>query len=158
MFTYTGKETTFITNILRRTKLKIAFRTNNTIQKLLMHKNLKSDKYASGVYKLTCRDCKKAYMGQTGRSFSICYNEHRLAFRNNSHTSKCAQHLIDHAHSFGTIHDTMQILHNLKKSAHLNTLERYYIHAEYADNSHLNDSHTIFHNAIFDTLLKTYSP
>jgi len=52
----------------------------------------------------------------------------------------------------------MQILHNLKKSAHLNTLERYYIHAEYADNSHLNDSHTIFHNAIFDTLLKTYSP
>jgi hypothetical protein len=45
-----------------------------------------------------------------------------------------------------------------KKSARLNTLERYYIHAEYAANDHLNDSHTIFPNAIFDTLLKTHSP
>jgi len=94
----------------------------------------------------------------TGRSFSIRYNEHKLAFRNNSHTSKFAQHLIDHAHSFGIMHDTMQVLQNHKKSAHLNTLERYYIHVEYADNNHLNDSYTIFPNAIFDTLLKTHSP
>ena len=124
-----------------------------------MHKNQKSDKYASsGVYKLTCPDCKKAYVGQTGRSFSIRYNEHKLAFRNNSHTSKFAQRLIDHAHSFGTIHDTMQVLQNHKKSAHLNTLERYYINAKYANNNHLNDSHTIVLNAIFDTLLKAHSP
>jgi len=56
------------------------------------------------------------------------------------------------------MHDTMQVLQNHKKSAHLNTLERYYIHVEYADNNHLNDSYTIFPNAIFDTLLKTHSP
>jgi hypothetical protein len=82
------------------------------------------------------------------------YNEHKLAFRNNSHTSKFVQQLNVHAHSFGTIHDTMQILHNHKKSAHLNTLKRYYINAEYtyADNNHLNDNHTIFPNDIFDTL------
>jgi len=97
-------------------------------------------------------------VGQTGRSFAIRYNEHKLAFRNNSHTSKFAQQLTDHAHSFGTIHDTMQILHNHKKSAHLNTLERYYINVEYADNQDLDDNHIIFPNAIFDTLLKTHSP
>jgi hypothetical protein len=61
-FTYTGKETTFITNIFTCTKLQIASRTNITIQNPLMHKSQKSDKYASsGVYKLTCPDCKKAY-------------------------------------------------------------------------------------------------
>jgi hypothetical protein len=75
-----------------------------------MHKNKKADKYASsGVYKLT-RPNRKAYVGQTGRSFTIRYNKHKLAFRNNSHTSKFDQHLIEHAHSFGTIHDTMQVL------------------------------------------------
>jgi len=52
----------------------------------------------------------------------------------------------------------MQILHNHKKNAHLNTLERYYINAEYADSNHLNDNHTIVLNAIFDNLLKTHSP
>jgi hypothetical protein len=39
-FTYIGKETTFITNTFRRTKLKIAFRTNNNIHNLLRHKKL----------------------------------------------------------------------------------------------------------------------
>jgi len=71
---------------------------------------------------------------------------------------KVMQHLIEHAHSFGTINNTMQILHYHKKGAHLNTIEQFYIHAEYASNNHLNDSHTVFPNAIFDTLLKTHHP
>jgi hypothetical protein len=91
-----------------------------------MPKNQKTDKYAlSGVYKLTCPDCKKACMGQTGRSFSTHYNEHKYAFQNNSYTSKFAQHLIEHAHSFDTIHNSMQVLQYHKKSAHLNTIEQY---------------------------------
>jgi len=34
--TYIGKETTFITNLFKKTYLKIALKTNNTIQRLLM--------------------------------------------------------------------------------------------------------------------------
>jgi hypothetical protein len=97
-------------------------------------------------------------VGQTGQSFLICFNEHNHAFRNNSHTSKSAQHLIEHAYSFGTIHNTIHVLQYHKKSAHLNTLEQYYIRTEYASNNHLNDSHTIFSNVIFDTLLKMHQP
>ena len=83
------------------------------------------DKYTqSGVYRLTCPDCNKAYVGQIGRNFLARYIEHRLASRNNSHTSKFAQHLLEQAHSFNTIDNTMQILHYQKKSAHLNTVER----------------------------------
>jgi hypothetical protein len=109
------------------------------------------------MYKLTCPDCKKAYVGQTERNFTTRYNEHKHAFRSNSHTSSFA-HLSEHAHSLGTIKNTMQILHYHKKAAQLNTLERHYIHADYASNNHLNDSHTTFPNAIFDTLLKTHRP
>lgn len=39
---------------------------------------------ASGVYKLTCLDCNKSYIGQSDRSFLKRYNEHRLSFKNNS--------------------------------------------------------------------------
>jgi len=54
-FTYIGKETTYITNIFKRTDLKITFRTTNTLASLLTHKDRAPDKYSlSGVYKLTC--------------------------------------------------------------------------------------------------------
>jgi len=73
-FTYVGRETTFITNVFKKTDRKIALRTNNTIQGLLMHNKQitdKTDKYTqSGVCKLTCPDCNKTYVGQTGSNFS----------------------------------------------------------------------------------------
>jgi hypothetical protein len=120
-FTYTGKETTYITKLFKRTNIKIAFRTNNTIYSQLTQKHHKMDKYTqSGVYRLTCPDCNKAYVGQTGRNFLARYNEHKLAFRNNSHTSKVAQHLLEQAHSFNTIDNTMQILQYQKKT-HIST-------------------------------------
>ena len=44
-FTYTGKETTYITNIFKQTDIKIAFRTNNTLDRLLSIKEPAPDKY-----------------------------------------------------------------------------------------------------------------
>jgi hypothetical protein len=68
-FTYTGKETTFIINLFKKTDLGIALRTNNTIKRLLTQRQQTTGKYAhSGVYKLTCPDCNKAYVGQTDRA------------------------------------------------------------------------------------------
>jgi len=119
-FTYVGKDTTYITNIFRCSDLKIAYRTNNTIHNHLIHKDRNPDKFSlSGVYKLTYPDCMKAYVGQTGRYFTVRYNEHKHAFQSNSHTSRFAQHINEHAYSFGTVNNTTQILHYQKKGAHL---------------------------------------
>jgi Leu/Phe-tRNA-protein transferase len=52
----------------------------------------------------------------------------------------------------------MQILQHQKKSPHLNTLGRFYIHKEAAFNNHLNDIHTILPNKVFDTVLKIQLP
>jgi hypothetical protein len=71
-FTYVGKETSHIANVFRQADLKIAFRTNNTIRNLLMHKNPVPHNFLLlGAYRLTCPDCNKAYVGQTGRCFTI---------------------------------------------------------------------------------------
>jgi len=112
-FTYEDKETLYITNMFKHTDLKIVFCTNNTLESLLKHRNAPTEKYAlSGVHKLTCPDCNKAYVGQTDRCFSIRYKEHKSAFHNNSHTSKFAQQLHEEAHSFGPISNIMQVLHH----------------------------------------------
>jgi hypothetical protein len=52
----------------------------------------------------------------------------------------------------------MQVLQYPKKGAHMNTIERFHIHAEFTANNHLNDDHTTLPNAIFDALLKTLQP
>ena len=107
---------------------------------------------------MTCPDCNKAYIGQTGRPFITRYNEDKAAFRNNSHSSNFARHRYEEAHSFGPIENIMQVLHYRRKGAQLNTIENFYIRAEFAANNHLNDNQTIFPNTIFDTLLNTHRP
>jgi hypothetical protein len=59
IFTYFGHETHKITKIFKDTQLKIAFRTNNTIQQHLFAKQPKKhDKYDnSGIYRMKCLDC-----------------------------------------------------------------------------------------------------
>lgn len=52
----------------------IAYKTNNKIQKYLKPKSNQTEE--TGIYKLTCDDCRKFYVGQTGRSFNKSFNEH----------------------------------------------------------------------------------
>jgi len=61
-----------------------------------------------------------------------------------------------HTHSFGPIHNIMQILQLQNKGAHLNTLERFHIYTEYTNDNHLNDDMTIFPNKIFDTHVRPH--
>jgi len=154
-FTYIGKEASFITNLFKKTDLKISWRTTNTIQNLLMPKHNIPGKYAhSGAYKLTCPDCNKAYVGQTRRSFTVRFLEHEYTFKTNCHTSGYAKHILEQSHSFGPIQDTMQILQYQNKGNHLNTIETFYIYTEFLKDNHLNNDHNISPNRIFDALLK----
>jgi len=124
----------------------------NVIQPI-SHKDWALDQYSlSGVYKLTCPDCHKTYVGQTGRQFSARYKEHKTSWRK---TSNFAHHLTEETHSFGPMNQIMEIVQYHKKGEHINTIEKFHIHIESAKNSHLNDPQTIHPNAIFDIPLKT---
>jgi len=82
------------------------------------------------------------------------YKEHKTAFRNNSF----AKHLNEEAQSFGPINNITKVLHFHKKGTHLNTIERFHIHDEFASSNHLDDNQTIFPIAIFDILIKIHQP
>ena len=71
----------FLNNFVMNTNLCIAFKTDNTIEKLLTryrinNETITSDKLKkSGVYQLTCKDCNKMYIGQTDSPFRIRFQE-----------------------------------------------------------------------------------
>jgi hypothetical protein len=110
-FTYIGKETLFITKIFKHANLQIAYRTNNTLRKHLSYNTTQQDKFTqSGIYKLICPDCNKAYIGQTGRNFCKRYNEHKRDFRYNTLQSKFAKHLTEHGHTFGNTESALEVL------------------------------------------------
>jgi len=80
------------------------------------------------------------------------------AFKTNSHTSNFAKHLNEQTQPFDSIHNTKQILQRQNNGSHLKTIECFHIYAEYLNNNHLNDDHTIFPNMIFEALLKPHQP
>jgi len=108
-----------------QTHIRIAYRTaNNLLHHLTPNPQPLDPITRSGVYRLSCPDCGKAYIGQTDRDFRTRDNEHKRAFRYNNQTSKYALHATTQ-HAFGNIQECMQILHTHKKGAHLNTIERF---------------------------------
>jgi len=58
-----------VTNLFKRTRLKIAFRATNTKQEQLTAKQTHSD--ASGIYQLKCNTCNKVYVGQSDRTVGV---------------------------------------------------------------------------------------
>jgi hypothetical protein len=157
-FTYIGKETRTITRLFINTNIKIAYKTNNTIQKYLQPQKPNTDIYNnSGIYLLSCNDCPLQYVGQTGRNFKTTYKEHIQAIRNNKPNSKYAQHILDTQHTYSTIENTMRTLQIQKKGQVMNTLERYHIYRITKDGRQMNDTYSETYNPIFNIINNYYT-
>jgi hypothetical protein len=123
---YVGREVRSITNLFKHTDIGIAFNTVKNIDKLLSptHHNTQPKEYTkSGVYALKCNQCKKWYIGQTGRSFYTHSKEHMQYYRQNYKKSQFAKHLLEENHPLDSIEKTMSILQSTKKGKMLNTAE-----------------------------------
>jgi hypothetical protein len=91
--------------------------------KRLLISRLTVGKYEqSGIYRLDCKTCPSKYVGQTGRPFKVSFKEHIQAINGNKYASMFAQHILNTGHAYGCMEDTMMILHNIVKGAHMNTL------------------------------------
>ena len=125
--TYIGKETTAVTKAFRNTNVNITFSTNNTISNLLTarHHTTKGKYDNNGIYQLTCPTCSKKYIGQTGRSFKIRFQEHFRDFKHGNSKSSFVQHLLDNGHSTGPIEDIIETIHVTNKGQIMGTLEKF---------------------------------
>jgi hypothetical protein len=84
VFTYTGKDTKFVTKLFKEFKVNVSYRTKNTIGNILTIRKRSNSPYdESGVCKLKCQNCSCIYIGQTGRNFKTRYKEHIQDIKNN---------------------------------------------------------------------------
>ena len=134
-FKYTGKQTKYITKLFKNTNIKITYKTNSTLERLLTQQHNKchytnQNKFQkkSVVHQLVCKDCNKKYTGQTGRSFYTRFKEHFRDYKYNNGKSNFAQHLIDNNHTVRTMEYIMNILYITKKGKLMDTLERFHIY------------------------------
>jgi hypothetical protein len=116
IFTYTGKDTRFITKLFKRFNVNIYFRTRNTIENILTKQGSLRNQYdESGVYGLKCQNFPSIYIGQTGRIFKIRYKEHIQDIKSNKNRTGFSHHILSTGHAYDSMANTMEILNFQEK-------------------------------------------
>ena len=137
LITFIGHPSKMIGKFLNKFNINVAYKTNNTLGKFIKNSKSKTDKNKkSGVYQLTCKDCPKTYVGQTGRNFQKRIHEHYQSFIKDKNDSNYANHLIEYQHNFDP---NFKILHSENKGIKLNLLESLEINKLKNSNLLLND-------------------
>ena len=127
-FTYHSHKVRKITNLFKQTDIKIALRSTNTIQQTSpKNRETTPDHNKSGIYKILCQTCNKAYIGQTSRNLSLRFREHTRYTKNNDPQSAYAQHILQNIHEYGTLTDTMSLLKPIHITAKLIPYEQLFI-------------------------------
>ena len=134
-FSYSGTNTQRMANKFKKHGVSIAYRTQNTLSRILHPKIENCNKFeASGIYKINCNDCDNFYIGQTV-NFVKRFKNHVSAWKNEKpERSNVAQHLLQNGHSLGNIEDNLCILKNCKKGHVMNAWEELYIYKEKCKN------------------------
>lgn len=154
---YNEKTSNIVKKVFRQYGYTVAHKTNNTVFKNLQNQN-KHINEDSGVYKLTCNDCPKFYIGQTGRNFQQRFNEHIKEVNHDNPKintkSNFAQHLNNEKHTYTNINENLKILHKMKKGKMMDRREEYAIYKERKNELILNEKINTKTNTIYEYIHK----
>ena len=128
-FTFHGPPVLKVTNLFRKTDLKIAFRPTNTIFQQLTQKPKNSN--PSGIYQLKCNLCNRAYVGQSSRAISLRHKEHLRYIRNNNPIPTYAMHILHNRHQIGPADETLKLLKPCNKGTKMNCWEALHTNMHY---------------------------
>jgi hypothetical protein len=154
IFTYNGKETRKITKLFRDTKLKIALRTNSTLQNVLRSQPQINKYNKCGIDQMGCKGCSMKYVGRRGSTFNTRYKKHIYNIKSNNSNTGYSKHVLYTGHAYGMMEETMDVVRIGRKGLYLNTLEKSYIYKISNEKLHMNDPNIDEHNPIFEELQK----
>jgi len=136
------------TNLFKRTNLRIPLRPTNTIYQQLSNKT--NNPNPSGIYKLKCNTCSRAYVGKFGRPITTRHREQLRYIRNNNPTSTYAKHILDNRHEFGSADETLKLLKPCTKGNRMNCWEALFIHMHHKHNILITEQQAIDTNPLFE--------
>jgi hypothetical protein len=152
-FTYFSPLIRRITNLFKNTNLKVAFRATNTIQQQLTKKENCKD--PSGIYKLECNTCHKAYVGQSGRAITVRYKEHIRYIRTNNPKSAYATHILNNRHEYGTAQNTLKLIQACQKGKKMDCWEALHIYALHQQGTLIDEQQASDANPLFQLAIIT---
>ena len=88
----------------------------------------------SGIYKITCMTCHKAYVGQTSHNLKSRFREHIRYIKNNDHHLGYALHILKCRHEYRNINNTMTLLKQINRPTLLLPYEQMYIQSFHHNN------------------------
>jgi len=140
-----------ITNLFKQTNINIAFKSTNTIQQQTIPQNYATIQYynKSGIYKLACKTCNNAYIGQTSRCLTQRFREHIRYIKNNDPKSAYAQHILQNIHEYGTITETISLLKSIHKPSMLIPYEQLLIQTFHHKGNLIPEQSQGEHNLLF---------
>jgi len=106
----------------------------------------------SGIYKITCKTCHEAYVGQTSRNLKSRFQEYIQYIKNNDPRSACALHILNYRHEYGNTEDTMTLLKQINTPTLLLPYEQMYIQSFLHNNELVSEQHLNERNRTFDLL------
>ena len=129
-FTYHSPKIRRIKNLFKNTNIGIAFKATATLQQILIPTTRiqTSPHEKSRIYKITCKTCHKAYVGQTNRNLNLRIQEHVRYIKNNDPRSAYAAHILNCRHEYGNITETMTLLKQINRPSLLLPYEQMYIY------------------------------
>jgi len=115
MIPFIGTISTKIAHCIRRTTdIEICYKPINKLSTILNNKK-HTAKEKFGIYKFTCSDCPKIYIGETGRNIQIREKEHLNDIRCKKATSGPYSHIRENpSHSFGP--NTISLIEEERRS------------------------------------------
>lgn len=108
--------------------LEIVYKNNNKLTDMLGSTKDKIDNIEkSGIYSITCNDCKKVYYGQTKRSIATRFKDHCTYIRlNYPNKSAVAAHVLIDGHT-NVDSDCVRLVKQVNDERRLDAYEAYYI-------------------------------
>ena len=130
----------------------MAFKTTATLHHLIkpISPTQLQEHETSGIYKITCTTCHKAYVGQTSRNLKSRFREHIRYIKNNDPRSAHALHILNCRHEYGKTDDTMTLLKHINTPTLLLPYEQMYIQSSHHNNEPIPEQHLNEHNPMFD--------
>ena len=106
----------------------------------------------SEIYKITCKTCHKAYVGQTNHNLNLRFWEHVRYIKNNDPRSAYAAHILNCRHEYGNITETMTLLKQINRPSFLLPYEQMYIQIFHRNNELIPEQRPNEHNPMFELL------
>jgi hypothetical protein len=98
------------------------------------------------------------YVGKTGHSLNIRFQEHIRYIRNNNPQSAYGQHILQNQHDYGQMNSIMTLLKSLNNPNLLIPYEQYFIQTLYREDKLIPEQYPGETNPLFQTAINPQPP